>query len=313
MTRVPAAEIDVDVPLARALLAEQHPDLLDAGEPRVVAHGWDNVMLRVGDELALRLPRRAAAAELVLHEQQALPLLAGRLRAAAPDVAVPALVRAGRPSAALGYPWSWTVVPWVDGVGADRTPVAARTAWAGTFGRFLAALHVPAPPDAPANRVRGVPLARRAEARDPAALAARLDLVPPGRREAARSVWRSALAAPEFDGPPVWLHGDPHPANLVVPGGGGGLRLAVVDWGDVTSGDPAGDLGAAWLCFDAAGLARFRNAVQAHAAHGRGWDEATWVRARAWALLYATNMLAHPGEHPRMVPIGEHGLAHLLA
>lgn len=311
---VPAAEIDVDVPLTRALLAEQHPDLAD--QPlEIVAHGWDNVMVRLGDDLAVRLPRRAVAAPLVEHEQQALPALAARLRAAVPDVVVPVPVRVGRPSAALGYPWSWNVVPWADGVSAEATGVAARTAWAGAFGRLLAAVHVPAPDDAPPNPVRGIPLRSRVDAREPAALEGRLTALAPGARAAARRVWDRALDAPEHAGPAVWLHGDPHPANLVVEPGAGTRpdRLAaVVDWGDVTSGDPASDLGSLWLCFDDEGRATCRAAVQEHVNGGRGWDDATWARAAGWALLYATNMLAHPELHPRLVPIGRHALAALL-
>ena len=38
---MPAAEVDVDEPLVRALLAEQHPDLADR-TVAVVANGWDN-------------------------------------------------------------------------------------------------------------------------------------------------------------------------------------------------------------------------------------------------------------------------------
>lgn len=312
---VPAAEIDVDVPLTRALLAEQHPDL--AGLPlEIVANGWDNVMVRAGDELAVRLPRRALAAPLVEHEQHALPVLAGRLRAAAPGVVVPVPVRVGRPSRALGYPWSWNVVPWAGGVSAEATPVADRTAWAGTLAGLLAAVHVPAPDDAPPNPVRGVPLQDRVEAGEAAAMGERLERVPAGLRDAARRVWDGALAAPAYDGPPVWLHGDPHPANLVVAPGHGGRpdRLAaVVDWGDVTSGDPASDLGTLWLCFDAAGRAAFRAETQERAHGGRGWDEATWARAAGWSLLYATNMLAHAELHPRLLPIGRHALGALLA
>ncbi|MFI2102185.1 aminoglycoside phosphotransferase family protein [Isoptericola sp. NPDC019693] len=311
---MPAAEIDVDVPLTRALLSEQHPDLAD-GPLEIVAHGWDNVMVRLGDDLAVRLPRRALAAPLVEHEQRALPALAARLRAAAPDVAVPVPVRVGRPSPALGYPWSWSVVPWVDGLGAETTPVADRTPWAGAFGRLLAAVHAPAPDDAPPNPVRGVPLRERAEALDPRALDERLAAVPPGARAAARRLWDRALDALDHTGPGVWLHGDPHPANLVVARGEGGRpdRLAaVVDWGDVTSGDPASDLGVLWLCFDDAGRTACRAEIQARANGGHGWDEATWARAAGWSLLYATNMLAHPDLHPRMVPIGRHALGALL-
>ncbi|MCK9793392.1 phosphotransferase [Isoptericola sp. 4D.3] len=312
---MPAAEIDVDVPLTRALLAEQHPDLADR-HLEIAAHGWDNVMVRLGDDLAVRLPRRAPAARLVEHEALALPALAARLRAESPDVVVPAPVRVGRPSGALGYPWPWVVVPWAGGTSGEATAVSGRTAWAGTLGRLLAALHVPAPDDAPRNPVRGIPLQRRAEALDPSAFEARLAHVPVARHDAARRVWRQALDAPAYVGDPLWVHGDPHPANLVVEPGHAGRpdRLAaVVDWGDVTSGDPASDLGALWLVFDAAGRAACVAAVQEHANGGRGWDRATWDRAAGWGLLYATNMLAHADLHPRMLPIGRHALRALLS
>lgn len=315
------ADVDVTTDLARALLAEQHPDL--AGLPlTLAANGWDNVMLRLGDELALRLPRREAAAGLVRHEQAALPRLADRLRADVPGVAVPTPVRVGRPSVALSYPWWWSVTAWIDGVSADRTPVANRTAWAETFGTFLATLHVPAPDDAPENPVRGVPLQDRAEAADGDVLDERLARVPAPWRGRALDLWHDALDARPYGGPPRWLHGDPHPANLVVgppvdrPGGDtdddADRLAAVVDWGDVTAGDPASDLGALWLCFDIHGRARCRAVVQERADDGRGWDDATWRRAAGWALLYATNLLAHPDLHPAMVPIGTHGLAQLL-
>ena len=72
---MPAAEVSVSPDLVRRLLAAQQPDL--AHLPiRVMAHGWDNLMYRLGDELAVRLPRRAAAAGLIVHEQRSLAFLA---------------------------------------------------------------------------------------------------------------------------------------------------------------------------------------------------------------------------------------------
>ncbi|HMO10189.1 MAG TPA: phosphotransferase, partial [Actinotalea sp.] len=67
--------MDVDVDLVRRLLREQHPDL--AGRELAIASwGWDNVTVRVGDDLAARLPTREISAPLVVHEQQWLPVLA---------------------------------------------------------------------------------------------------------------------------------------------------------------------------------------------------------------------------------------------
>lgn len=317
------ADLEVTVGLARALLREQHPDL--AALPlRLVAHGWDNVMVRAGGDLVLRLPRRAVAAPLVEHERAALPLLAPALATAVPGVVVPVPVRAGVPSAALGYPWSWSVTRWADGVAAAGTPTARRTAWAPQLGRFFATLHQPVPAGvvAPPNPFRGVPLADRAEATSGDALRKRLRVIgaalPAGPEargglDAARRVWEEALAAAPYDDEPLWLHGDPHPSNLVVRPGSHpddpDRLAAVVDFGDVTSGDPASDLGTLWLTFDRLGRAACRKAM---AAAGRAWDEPTWTRARGWALLYAATLLAHAEDHPAYVPVGRHALAALL-
>ncbi|MFI2365045.1 aminoglycoside phosphotransferase family protein [Promicromonospora sp. NPDC019610] len=293
-----AADLDVTVDLARALLREQHPDLADR-PVTLVANGWDNVVLRLGDDLALRLPRRELGAQLLRNEHRVLPLLAPQL-----PVAVPDPVRVGAPSATLGYPWPWGVVRWADGVAAATVPAARRAPWAEHLARVFVALHRPAPAAAPANDFRGVPVAARHEGFEE-----RIGLLPERFRTRAREVWAEALAAPAFDGVPVWLHGDPHPANLVADGD----RLsAVIDFGDVTSGDPASDLGTAWLTFDAEGRRRFRAVVDAEARDGSGWDAGMWRRAQGWAVLYTAICFAYPDTHPVMVGVGEHAVEQLL-
>src|SRR5688572_17690992 len=100
----PDAEAPIDIPLVLALLKEQHPDLaglslVEAGE------GWDNQTFRLGNDLAVRLPRRAASAPLIEHEQRWLPSLALPL-----PLPVPSPVRIGRPG--CGFPWRWSVTRW---------------------------------------------------------------------------------------------------------------------------------------------------------------------------------------------------------
>ncbi|NNJ63454.1 MAG: phosphotransferase, partial [Dactylosporangium sp.] len=90
--------------MVRDLLRTQHPDLADLPLAHA-ATGWDNTTFRLGDTLAVRLPRITAAATLIEREQRWLPTLAAVL-----PVAVPAPVRLGRPGA--GFPWSWSIVPW---------------------------------------------------------------------------------------------------------------------------------------------------------------------------------------------------------
>ena len=57
----PQAEVTIDPSLARALLREQHTDLADFALIEV-GEGWDNKLFRLGNDLAVRVPRRAASA-----------------------------------------------------------------------------------------------------------------------------------------------------------------------------------------------------------------------------------------------------------
>ncbi len=71
----PAAELGIDAGLVRRLLVEQQPGLADLSI-RIIANGWDNVVVRLGSDLTVRLPRRQASAQLLLNEQRWLPELA---------------------------------------------------------------------------------------------------------------------------------------------------------------------------------------------------------------------------------------------
>ncbi|HEY0217960.1 MAG TPA: aminoglycoside phosphotransferase family protein [Cellulomonas sp.] len=304
----PPAEVELTEDLVRALLAEQHPDLAEL-PVRLVAQGWDNGVFRLGEDLAVRLPRRETAARLVEHEQQWLAVLSSLS-----PVPVPAPVRVGIPSAL--FRWSWSVVPWFAGATAAAQPVADRTAWAGDLASVLAALHVPAPADAPVNPVRGTPLTARAVALTERVDAGHLDAVlpdVPDLRDRARRLWEDALAAPAWDGPALWLHGDPHPANLLVREG----RLAaLLDFGDVTSGDPASDLATAWLTFDPVGRAVFRDRTDAAGEATGGpcgrTDPGLWRRAAGWALVIGSAMVTHGDDDPVIAPIGAHAIRDLL-
>lgn len=288
----PLIEVEVSAALARDLLAEQHPDLARLPLHGRV-HGWDNITWRLGDTLAVRFPVREVSAPLVVNEHRWLPALAARV-----PVPVPAPVRTGRPSGL--YPWRWTVVPWFAGTVVAATDVSGRTTWARELAQALAAVHEPAPADAPVNPYRGVPLAARAEVVEKRLADA------PGipHRAALLDAWRDGLAAPAWDRPPVWVHGDPHPGNLL---SDGDRLAALLDFGDLGHGDPASDLATAWLTFDAAGRAAF----VARTATLQGWDDATWRRARAWAAALVPVFLAHPEDYPLMADVGRHAAAQL--
>jgi aminoglycoside phosphotransferase (APT) family kinase protein len=288
---MPAAEIDIDVDLVWALLAEQHPDLADR-RLTPLAFGWDNVIFRLGDELVVRLPRRQLAAELIESEQRWLPELAPRL-----PIPVPVPVRVGRPG--CGYPWSWSVTRWIDGTDAADGALDDPLAVAGQLGGFLAALHVPAPAGAPSNPWRGVPLRDRDEGTEQRIdqLAGLIDA------PAVRDRWRRLVATPPWDGSARWLHGDLHPANIVM---AGGRVAAVIDFGDITSGDPATDLAVAWMLLPPAARSHLR--VTAGAV-----DDATWQRAQGWALSLALAYLANSANNARIAGIGHRTVAAVLA
>ncbi|MEY9954017.1 aminoglycoside phosphotransferase family protein [Leifsonia sp. EB34] len=291
MPLTPPADIPTDAELVAALVAAQHPDL--AGPLRLVSDGWDNQLYRLGDALAVRIPRREVAAHLIEHEQQLLPGIAARVR-----TTVPAPVRVGVPSDL--FPWPWSIVEWIDGVDGASVGADERAGIAEALAEFVGELAVPAP-DAPHNPVRGVPLASRREV-----VATRLRALS-GRVEVAalEQAWREALAAPEWGGPPLLLHGDLHPGNLLLTPAGG--LAAVIDFGDVTSGDPATDLATAWLTFDGDARERFRAALPAAP------DRATWLRARGWAVTLASALATSSDDNPRMASLARHALDQLAA
>jgi aminoglycoside phosphotransferase (APT) family kinase protein len=286
----PAAEVAVDEALVRRLLADQHPDLADRSLVELAA-GWDNVLFRLGDDLLVRLPRRQLSAALVEHEQRWLPELAPRL-----PVPVSDPVRVGRP--ALGYPWAWSVCRWIDGATAAAGPLDADGV-ARDLGAFLRALHAPAPSDAPVNPYRGVPLADRSEVTHErtARLADVLDA------PAVLACWDELVAVPRWAGPPLWVHGDLHPGNLIVRHG----RLAgVVDFGDLTAGDPAVDLSVAWRLLPPEARPVLR------AAAGEVAEE-TWARARGWALCLSVATLTGSSGNEQLTAESLRGVAAVLA
>jgi aminoglycoside phosphotransferase (APT) family kinase protein len=307
----PDADIDVDQALVARLVREQHPDL--QGDLTLVANGWDNALYRLGERLCVRVPRRQVAAALIAGEQRWLPVFAERVR-----VPIPVPVRVGVPSES--FPWPWSICPWFAGRTAGDVQASDRAGIAGDLAEFLTQLHVPAPvigqeADAvPHNPVRGVALHTRSRA-----VHERLARVAVPHADAVHALWHHLTRAEEWTGPRMWIHGDLHPANILLaelaepaelagPGAGASARVAaVLDFGDLTAGDPATDLAVGWLALDAAARADFRSRLPQYAD-----DDAIWQRARGWALNMATAMAAHSDDNPRMAAIGRHALEQVL-
>lgn len=285
---MPAAEVDITVDLVHYLLTDQHPDLADlALEP--LANGWDNVLFRLGEEYVVRLPRRRISAQLVEHEQQWLPQLARDL-----PLPIPVPIRVGRPSDT--YPWTWSIQPWYPGTAVGNGGWSNPRRAAEDLGRFLAALHQPAPETRPVNQHRGGPLIDRDDM-----TVERIQRFSPGLGVATDEVlelWKRCATTEPWAGPPIWIHGDLHLFNIIQHDG----RLAaVIDFGDICGGDPSCDLAIGWSAFDDPHRQVFRQA--ADTSHRPISDE-TWLRARGWCLSIGYTMIAFSADNPSHEQMG---------
>ena len=202
-------EVDISEELVRDVLREQHPDLADL-PIREVEGGWGNQMWRLGDDLAVRMQRMDPSPDLQLKERRWLPLLAPRL-----PLPIPTPVRTGTPSER--FPKLWTVMTWVDGTPLDHATITHVDHAADMLAAFLTALHVPAPADAPGATDFGTHPKDSRNGFEHFLGAVDLDHFGFAEDDV-RAVWDDAAATPEWPGPRVWVHGDLHPANVVVAG-----------------------------------------------------------------------------------------------
>ncbi|GAJ81456.1 hypothetical protein NBRGN_038_01270 [Nocardia brasiliensis NBRC 14402] len=256
-------------------------------------------MWRLGDELVVRMQRMDPTPELQLKERRWLPVLAPRL-----PLPVPVPVRFGAPSER--FPKHWTVMTWVPGEPLDHASISRGIDSADTLAGFLRALHVPAPAEAPTAEDRGAHPRIYTDGFENLLQSVALD----DRAADVRDVWADAAAAPAWAGPPVWVHGDLHPANVVV---SNGTLSGIVDFGDMFAGDPAWDLAAAWVLLPAGTATRFFD-TYANA------DESAIRRARGLAAMKSLFLILMgqngdrglPGGKPHWGPAGRAALERVL-
>jgi aminoglycoside phosphotransferase (APT) family kinase protein len=273
MARMHEDELELGEELVRTLLGEQFPEWADLPVRRVEPSGTVNAIFRLGEELSVRLARRNGPSEPGGSEAEWLPRLAPLL-----PVEIPVPVARGAPGA--GYPWHWAITTWLDGETVQVEEIEPIRA-ARDLAAFVEALRQVTPVGAPPGR--GIPLAERdVELRewfrrfgDPRVL----------------EEWERALAAPAWDGPPVWHHGDLDARNWLVRDG---RITGVIDWEMAGVGDPACDVMVAWKLHSPAARDAFREALPT--------DDATWRRARGWALSQAVAALTYytPENNPAL-------------
>jgi aminoglycoside phosphotransferase (APT) family kinase protein len=292
-------EFDIDVPLVRRLLAARFPRWAHLPVEPVASSGTDNALYRLGDDMAVRLPRVSWTTGQVEKDLRWLPRLAPHL-----PLAVPVPLAQGDPGE--GYPWSWGVYRWLDGREARLDRLADPPAAARVLARFLRALHRVDTGWGPAPRLdgsgRGVPLALR-DGATREAIAALRDELDGFDTGAVTAAWEQALATPAWSGPPVWVHGDLLPGNLLV---ARGRFSAVIDFACLGVADPACDLLVAWSLF----TGESRDAFRAELAV----DDDTWARGRGWALSVALIQLPYYRDtNPAIVANARHMIAEVLA
>lgn len=255
-----ADEVHTDVDLVRRLLAAQFPEWAALPIQPVASSGTDNALYRLGRDMLVRLPRIHWAVGGVDKDFRWLPVLAPLL-----PVAIPVPLAKGAP--AEGYPWEWGVYGWLGGENPIVGRLADPEALATDLARFVEALHgIDVGGGPPASR--GALAARNGPTRTAIA-----DLHGMFDTDAVTAAWEAALQTPTWSRPPVWVHGDLLPGNVLVRGG----RLTgVIDFSGVGMGDPACDLIAAWALLPPAARELFRAELDV--------DNATWARGRGWAL-----------------------------
>lgn len=288
----PPAEFEITRELVRELVDHQAPQYAGLSI-NFASAGWDNEMYRLGEKLAVRLPRRQLGADLIANEQRWLPEISQRL-----PISVPCPLYNGKPTPS--YPWNWSIVRWFDGDPLAYAPFVDREQVSVSLAKFLTGLHVDAPNSAPTNASRGVPLKQR-----DVKVRGYLKLADIANKVEIEELWNRVCDLPIWPNAPVWLHGDLHPLNLII---GDAKLKAVIDFGDLTSGDPATDYAVAWMIFDANQRSEFRNSLS----RNRHVDDATWGRAKGAALAFALAVLANSADDLVLERIGKTTLKEVL-
>ena len=262
-------QLDLDVDVAAALIAEQFPQWASLPVRAVESSGTVNTIVRIGNCLAARFPLLGDDPDEV---RRALESEAAAARRIAPSSPVPTPEPRGIGRPGLGYPLPWSVQTWLPGTVASSDSPGHSAVFARDLGGFLTALRAADTGGTTfAGQGRGGDL--RTQDGWMATCFARsghlLDV------PLLRALWADLRALPRED-PDVMTHGDLIPGNVLVDGD----RLAgVLDVGGYGPADPALDLVAGWHLLDDGPRCALRSAV--------GSGDLEWERGKAWAFVQA--------------------------
>ena len=276
-----------------AAAAERHgirlvsePRLDEAGADFLVGQGEDGE----GTAWVLRSPRRPDALERATVEERALRLVRARLPVAVPDwrVFAPELIAyprlGGEPAAVVdlgagGYVWRF-----------DET--APPESFVTTLAAALASLHAIEPGSAAGA---GLPVESPARVREQwaarMALAGEVIDVPPP----VYARWQAWIGEDSFwPAHSVLIHGDLHPAHILVDGEH--RVTGLLDWTEARVSDPATDFALLFATLGADSLRRLLDRYRE--AGGRSWPRMEEHIAEAWSAYPAViaRFVADSGE-----------------
>lgn len=283
------SEIATTETLVRSLVGQQFPEFSHLPVERFASAGTDNAMYRLGNDLAVRLPRVGWAVDMVTKEQRWVPVLASQL-----SLRVPLPIAHGSPCREFPHPWS--IVEWLPGEIATLDRLADPVHAAETLGRFVNRLQQIEATAGPTH-VRGGPVRNDDEAvrRAIAGLNGELDST------ALERAWERVLEVPDYSGLPRWSHGDLGPLNLLAHEG---CLTSVIDWGTCGVGDTSVDARVAWNLFDQNGREAYRTVA--------GFDDESWERGKGWILTGVTGVVHYRDSNPALVQTLINGIQAVL-
>ncbi|SCA58874.1 Uncharacterized protein AB751O23_AX_00040 [Chlamydiales bacterium SCGC AB-751-O23] len=255
----------INAALARSLIRSQFPEWKGLNVREVEGCGWDNKTFHLGEYMSIRLPSSEEYSSQVGKEHFWLNKLAPLLPLSAPSP-----LALGEPDE--NYPWYWSVYEWIEGKTALTGGIVDLSQFATDLGNFLLCLQAIESKEGPGagkhNFYRGGNLkVYELETKQAiSGLSSEIDVLK------AERIWNKAISS-SWSKKTLWIHGDIAPGNFLAKEG----RLsAVIDFGSLGIGDPACDLAIAWTFFKKESREAFYRSLP--------FDEATWMRGRAWAL-----------------------------
>lgn len=274
---IPEPDIEIKKELAIQLIHDQFPEFskLDIS---FLSNGYDNANFQLSDSHLIRLPRRSVGAKLIVNEIEWLPKLQDQL-----PIKLPVPVKIG--SSTTNYPWLWTIVPFFRGTSvlgdSLKEPEIKRLT------AFLKKLHQIDSDHAPENPFRSVSLSKRSP--DVNKRIEKLETNGFQIPDQIKQLWESAINE-SIDLKHCLIHGDLHPDNIIV----NNKKIeAIIDWGDITKGDPATDLASFWMLIENPDL-------RATAFTEYGASEATVNRSKGWAVFFAVIFLLSKKEYQKL-------------